>query len=171
MTIGSSVLLGIFITGNSNGLILPGIITAEEQAALKRIGIPLAIYEGKKNALGNMVLVNNTDAMVSPGSDPLLCDLVRDHLKVRLHEGRVADLEMPGVCAVVNSKGCVAHPMATESELGHLREIFNTPVDISTVNRGFPYLRVGITANSQGAVVGEATTGPEMVRIETSLGI
>jgi translation initiation factor 6 len=45
------------------------------------------------------------------------------------------------------------------------------PVDISTVNCGFPYLRVGMAANSNGAVVGNATTGPEMVRIESSLGI
>lgn len=171
-TVGGSVLLGIFIIGNSRGLILPGIVTEEERLSIERsVGVPLALYEGKKNALGNMILANDSDALAAPEADPVLKELVSKHLKVRLHEGKIASLNMPGVCGVVNSKGLVAHPLATEEELSNLREIFNTPVDISTVNCGFPYLRVGMTANSKGAVVGDATTGPEMVRIESSLGL
>jgi translation initiation factor 6 len=171
-TVGSSVLLGIFIIGNSNGLILPGIVTEEEYLAIEEnVSVPLAIYNGKKNALGNMILTTDNDALIAPEADPVLKELVASHLKVKLHEGKIATLNMPGVCGVANSKGLVVHPLTTDEELHNLEQIFNTPVDISTVNRGFPYLRVGMTANSKGVVVGDATTGPEMVRIESSLGL
>lgn len=171
-TVGGSVLLGIFVAGNSNGIILPNISTDEEiDAITASTNLPVAIYQGKKNALGNMVLVNDRVALVGPQTDPVLIGLISDHLKVKVHGGTIADLAMTGVCAVVNGKGLVAHPMTADTEIKELGELFNIPVDISTVNCGFPYLRVGIAANSNGAVVGNATTGPEMARIESSLGI
>jgi translation initiation factor 6 len=171
-TVGGSVLLGIFVVGNSAGFILPGTSSDEEVDAIaKATGLPVAVYDGKKNALGNMILVNDDAALVGPQTDPSLVNLVSEHLKVEVKTGTIAEIAMTGVCAVVNRKGLVAHPMATDAEVKGLAELFNIPVDISTVNCGFPYIRVGIAANSNGAVVGSATTGPEMARIESSLGI
>lgn len=171
-TVGGSVLLGIFIAGNSKGLILPTYATDEETSSIERsVGVPVALYDGKKNALGNMILVNERVALVGKSMDPALKRLISDHLSVALYEGTIAGLEMVGVCASANSRGIVAHPLATDDELSFLGKIFNTPVDVSTVNCGFPYLRVGLTANSNGAVVGEDTTGPEMARIESSLDL
>jgi translation initiation factor 6 len=170
--VAGSVLLGIFIIGNSKGIILPGTSSDEEISAISgATGLPVALYYGKKNALGNMVLVNNNAALVGPETDPSLIELVSKHLKVEVKTGTIAEIVMTGVCAVVNGKGLVAHPMTTDAEVKELAELFNIPVDISTVNCGFPYVRVGIAANSNGAVVGSATTGPEMARIESSLGI
>jgi translation initiation factor 6 len=171
-TIGGSVLLGIFIVGNSRGIILPGASTDEEIDAIHMAtGLPVAVYDGKKNALGNMILVNDNAALVGPQTDPSLTDLVSEHLKVKVKTGTIAGIAMAGVCAIANQKGLVAHPLTTDAEVGELAKLFNIPVDISTVNCGFPYVRVGIAANSKGAVVGNATTGPEMARIESSLGI
>ncbi len=171
-SVGGSVLLGIFIIGNSNGLILPYTVTDEELSIIeKALNVPIAIYEGKKNALGNMVLMNEKTALVGPGSDNALKELIASHLKVEVHEGTIAGISMAGVCAAVNSKGIVAHPLTSESEMANLSKIFNMPIDVSTINCGFPYLRVGMTANSKGVVVGQQTTGPEMARIESSLGL
>ncbi len=171
-TVGGSVLLGIFAVGNSKGIILPATSSEDEIATIHdATGLPVAIYPGKRNALGNMVLVNDRAALLGPQADPALVELIKEHLRVEVRMGTIAELEMTGVCAVANGKGVVAHPMTTDPELKQLGELFNMPVDISTVNCGFPYLRVGLAANSHGAVVGSATTGPEMARIESSLGI
>ncbi|MDI9644966.1 MAG: translation initiation factor IF-6 [Candidatus Verstraetearchaeota archaeon] len=171
-TVSGSVLLGIFAIGNSRGMILPSTATENEVEAISSLtGVPVAVYEGRVNALGNMVLVNDRAALVGRGTDKGLVELIRSHLGVDVYEGTIGGIRMTGVCAVVNSKGVVAHPMTSEAEIALLSKIFNTPVDVSTVNCGFPYLRVGITANSYGAVVGLDTTGPEMARIESSLGL
>ncbi len=170
-TIGGSVLLGIFLTGNSRGVIVPNIANEEEISFIEHeVKVPVVQYNGKKNALGNMILVNDRVAMVGSGMDPILKDLIAGHLEVKVHEGSIATLSMPGVCAVINNRGLVAHPLTSEEEMARLGELFNIPIDVSTINCGFPYLRVGMTANSNGAVVGEETTGPEMARIESSLG-
>jgi translation initiation factor 6 len=170
-TIGGSVLLGIFLTGNSRGVIVPNIANEEEISFIEHeVKVPVVQYNGKKNALGNMILVNDRVAMVGSGMDPILKDLIAGHLEVKVHEGSIATLSMPGVCAVINNRGLVAHPLTSEEEMARLGELFNIHIDVSTINCGFPYLRVGMTANSNGAVVGEETTGPEMARIESSLG-
>jgi len=171
-TISGSVLLGVFIVGNSRGVLLPSSATDEEIGLIEKgTGASAAVYEGKRNALGNMVLVNDSAAMVGSDADTTLRRLISDHLKVEVFEGTIASLRMPGACAVATSRGVVCHPLTSESELSRLGEVFNIPVDVSTINRGFPYPRIGMTANSHGVVVGEATTGPEMARIESSLGL
>jgi len=46
----------------------------------------------------------------------------------------------------------------------------NVPADVGTVNHGTRLVGAGTVANSQGVLVGQNTTGPEMARIEESLG-
>lgn len=171
-TICGSVLLGIFIAGNSNGILVPHNAKEEEISFIeKNVGVPVFQYEGKKNALGNMILLNDSAALVGVGTDPELKSLVSKALNVDVYEGSIAGLHLPGVCAVINNKAMLCHPQTTEDEAKKLEEIFNIPVNISTVNCGYPYLRVGMLANSYGVVVGDATTGPEMAHIEASLGL
>ncbi len=171
-TVSGSVLLGIFAVGNTRGIILPGTATETEiQQIEQATSVSVAVYEGKVNALGNMVLLGERAALVGRGTDKKLIELIRSHLGVEVFEGSIAGINMPGVCAVANKNGAVSHPLTSETELNFLSKVFNIPVDVSTVNCGSPYLRVGITANSYGAVVGLETTGPEMARIESSLGL
>ena len=171
-TIGGSVLLGIFVAGNSKGIILPSYAYDDEITTIESAArVPVAIYDGKKNALGNMILANDCAAVVGADMDPALKKMIREHLKVEVYEGTISSLNMLGVCAVINNNGLVCHPLATGDEMAKLGKIFNIPVDVSTINCGFPYIRVGMTANSKGVVVGHKTTGPEMARIESSLGL
>jgi translation initiation factor 6 len=44
------------------------------------------------------------------------------------------------------------------------------PADIGTINYGGPLVGSGLIANHEGYVVGERTTGPELGRIEATLG-
>ena len=96
--------------------------------------------------------------------------MIRDTLDVEVEKGTIANSPLVGAVAVATNRGLAAHPMASEEELIFLRELFKVPVDVSTVNCGSPYLRIGVVANSHGAVVGSETTGPEMARLEVALG-
>lgn len=164
--------MGIFIAGNSKGILVPHNAKDEEIAFIHTTtGLPVVQYNGKNNALGNMILVNDSVALVGPNTDQKLKSLITDTLGVEVYEGRIGGLSMPGVCAVVNNKALLCHPQTTEEETKKLEEIFNIPVHLSTVNCGFPYLRVGMAVNSYGVIVGMETTGPEMAHIESSLGL
>jgi translation initiation factor 6 len=52
-----------------------------------------------------------------------------------------------------------------------MEDIFKVPVDVGTVNCGIPYVATGLVANSNGAVVGLLTTGPEMFIIGHALDV
>ena len=60
---------------------------------------------------------------------------------------------------------------ASDEELRRLSEFFEVPVDIGTVNFGVAFIRTGLVANNYGALVGEKTTGPEILRITKALSI
>ena len=40
---------------------------------------------------------------------------------------------------------------------------------VTTINRGIPYVKIGLVANSGGAICGKTTTGPELMRIKNVL--
>nr|MEB3860148.1 translation initiation factor IF-6 [Desulfurococcales archaeon] len=75
-----------------------------------------------------------------------------------------------GSIIVVTNRGCIVHPDAGEDEIKFLSQVFGVPVLPGTANFGISFVRMGIVANSKGAIVGEETRGPEIVRIQMALG-
>ncbi len=49
--------------------------------------------------------------------------------------------------------------------------LINFRLATSSVNRGVPYVASGLVANSNNAIVGSQTTGPELVFITRALGV
>ena len=57
-----------------------------------------------------------------------------------------------------------------DEDIEKLRRIFQVEVDVGTVNKGRTIIRSGIVVNDYGCLVGEETTGFEIVRIMEVLG-
>jgi translation initiation factor 6 len=76
-----------------------------------------------------------------------------------------------GSSAVATNKGALVSPHASDEELDLLAEVLGVPTSVGTVNRGIPYVKSGLLVNSKGAVAGSRTTGPELDRIEESMGL
>jgi len=64
----------------------------------------------------------------------------------------------------------LCHPQASESELETLEDHLDVYADLGTINYGTPLLGSGLVANDESYLVGEDTTGPELGRIEDTLG-
>jgi translation initiation factor 6 len=71
--------------------------------------------------------------------------------------------------AVATNKGCFIHRDAKENEIKKIEEILKVKADIGTANFGSPFVGSCFFANSNGAVVGNSTTGPEIDRIYETL--
>ncbi|MCK4482877.1 hypothetical protein KAU55_06585, partial [Candidatus Bathyarchaeota archaeon] len=62
-TIGGSVLAGVLVCANSNGILLPHFVRDKEIDALKSVFEGnVTVMETRKTAYGNMVLANNNGA-------------------------------------------------------------------------------------------------------------
>jgi translation initiation factor 6 len=70
-----------------------------------------------------------------------------------------------GSMIVATNGGAGVHPKATEEEIEKISEILQVPVEPVTVNSGVPFLSSGIVANTKSVVVGNLTSGPELIML------
>ena len=171
-SISGSMLAGAFLSANSNGILLPLSICAEEQDSIKA-GFEgnILVLETKKTAYGNLVLTNDFGAVVDPRLKDPIVKQISDTLGVETVRSEIAGLPYVGSLAVATNKGVLAHPLLKDSERKILESVFKVPVDVGTVNCGIPYVGTGLIANSHAAVAGSMTTGPEMFIIGNALDV
>jgi translation initiation factor 6 len=162
-----SSVIGSMVRGNSSGFVIPRDSSIE---GLEGIDLPVSNLPDKLNAVGNIVLANDSAALVHPELSDRSIDIIAHTLKVDVHRGTIAGLKTVGMAGTVTNKGLLVNPKATAQELAFLEEIFDLPVDLGTTNYGTPMVGSGLLANSKGYVAGSKTTGYELGRIEGALG-
>ena len=171
-TVGKSLIPGALACSNSNGVVLPPFTTEEEVKAIKSAAdINVTIMDTKKTAYGNMVLTNDKGAVADPRMKKEVVDKISDTLGVEVVPNEIAGLPYVGSLATATNKGVLAHPMLKEEERKVLNSVLKVPVDVGTVNCGVPYVATGLLGNSNGAVAGLLTTGPEMFIIGQALDV
>ncbi|MGP8320736.1 MAG: translation initiation factor IF-6 [Methanosarcinaceae archaeon] len=165
--IGGSTVVGSLVRGNSNGFLIPNIADPND---LKDVGLPVSTLPGKFSAVGNVILANDSAALVHQEMPKKSMDIVSSTLGVDVHRGTIAGLNTVGMAGIVTNKGLLVHPRITQSEIANLEDIFGLPMDIGTSNFGSQHVGSGLLANSKGYVAGSKTTGYELGRIEEALG-
>ncbi len=165
MSVSASPLLGIFLAGNSNGIICPDAFRLEDGN-----GFGVDYIPGKLTALGNLVLANDHGAIVSPDFPDETIGVISNRLGVPVERGTVANFNNVGAVGVATNNGVLLHPNVTESEIEHVQKVLGVQADVGTACSGLEFLGLCVLANSRGALAGTTTTGPELGRIESSLG-
>lgn len=165
-----SPLIGVLIAANSNGTILPDLPGIDEKKFEEELGMKATLIPSKYTALGNLILANDKGAIVNPSLQKTAIKVIEKTLDVPVERGTIAGLKNVGAAGIATNKGALLHPDVSREELEKVEEILEVPADIGTASGGVKYLGACIVANSNGALVGETTTGPELGRIESSLG-
>jgi len=125
---------------------------------------------GKYTALGNQILANDNGAIVNPDFPDETVEKIEKALGVSTRRSTIAGLKNVGASGVATNKGVLLHIEASEEELEIVEETLQVSGDIGTASSGVKYVGTCIVANSSGAITGKNTTGPELGRIENSLG-
>jgi len=165
---GSSV-VGSLMCSNNNGVIVAGFILEKEIRAIRK-HIKAARLTEELNAAGNLILANDTSALVNPDLSNKTIKMIEKTLGVEVKRGTLGGLKTVGMAGIASNKGVLVHPKSSPAEIALVEELFKLPVDIGTVNFGSPLVGSGILGNSKGYIVGLDTTGPEISRIEDALG-
>ena len=170
-TVGRSGTVGALATGNENGLLVSSRVREREIERIQDVvDVPVTELPGRINAAGNVVCCNDSGAYVHPDLSREAVQAVRDGLGVPVERGVVAGVNTVGTAAVATDSGVLCHPKATDGELDALEELLDVPADIGTVNYGGPLVGSGLVANDAGYVCGTDTSGPELGRIDATLG-
>lgn len=163
-------LVRIFCTGNSNGMIMPQVIEDFDQVAARiKKNIQILVVNSRYSSLGNLVLMNDNGILISP--------LIKKHLRemekffgLKCEITTIANMNLIGNLGFATNKGCLLHPKVKEKEKKVIERVLGVDADITTVNFGSPYPGAGIIANSNGFIVSENCSGPELGRITDVLG-
>jgi len=170
-TVGGVSAVGAMAVMNANGIAVPSIISDEEMSALRYLGRRIGRVESKFNCLGNLVCANDCGAVASPVLPKDVIASLRDALGVEVCQLKIAGSDVVGSVVVATNDGALAHPSVSEGEKDELRRLLKVKVDAGTVNGGFKHIRAGTVLGLEGILVGEATTGPELMLIREALSL
>jgi len=173
VTLGGTALLGVLAAANSNGMVVPDFVSDEETQVLSSIVGNIVRVESRRNALGNLILVNDRGALVAESlyrEKSVICK-IQDVLGVEMVQGEIAGRPYVGSFAAVTNKAALVHPLIEDEEKKLLSECLRVNVDAGTVNGGSPLVHSGILVNDHGAVVGPLAVGPELMIISNLFGV
>ncbi len=172
LTINNSNLLGVYTVSNKYGIIVPHIIREDELNNLKlhvKESSQIGVLKSIDNAFGNLILCNDKGAIISSFLEDYKTE-IEDILNVEAVIYEFAGYYLPGSISLANNYGCLVHPLSTDSEIEIISSILKVDeVDVSTINRGVPYLRSGAIVNDESGIFGVNCTGPELMRITSIL--
>ncbi len=160
-TVSRTNLVGILGAGNTHGLVLPYTVEDHEIDPLKEADVNVEILSTKHTALGNLIACNDNGAVISTKLKEE-AKTIEDALDVEVF---IQGSHNYGSMILCTNHGSLVHPALTE-ETDEFEAAFDVEVDVGSANRGVYYLGISVLANTQGAVVGNLTTGPEMNKIE-----
>ncbi|MCK5023086.1 MAG: translation initiation factor IF-6 [Candidatus Aenigmarchaeota archaeon] len=153
-------LIGIFAAANSKGIIISDRIYNEEIEEIQR-NFDVLVLETKHTAFGNLILANDTGCIISQDLKKHKND-IRDFFGVDTRVGTIGGMDLVGSLGVCNSKGCIVHKAITDKEKKLIEKILDVNVFPGSVNFGNPWVKSGVIVNTNGFIVGDQTTGPEM---------
>lgn len=169
LTVGGATIVGSLVALNGRGALVADIATEAELDVLRGVGLKVERLAHALNAAGNNVLVNDKGALLHPEYDPSTSKLIAELFGVEAKRGTVAESSTVGMAAVATGAGLLVHPKASEAQRGTLESLFGVESQAATINHGVPSVGAGVVANSKGALVGTASTGLELGRVEDAL--
>lgn len=170
ISIAGTGLLGVFLAGNSNCLLIPKIAFNEEIESIRKLKINYKIIETKLTALGNNILCNDSGCIINPDYGKTEEETIKEALKVPVKRGKIAGLTIVGALGALNKKGCLMHRDAEDFEIEFIETILGVKAATGTLNFGSPYIKSGIAVNSNGFIVGSLSGGPEMQNADEAFG-
>jgi translation initiation factor 6 len=159
---------GIFLTGNSKGVVLSDRLYEDEISHIRKQTDAL-VLETRHTALGNLVLMNDKGIIIS-GEIKKHGKAIGKFFDLPVHVGTISGEPLVGSLGIANNKGCLVHKNIRGSEKKAIEKTLGVPVMQGTVNFGNPWVKSGIIANSSGLLMGYLTSGPEMGIVAEALG-
>lgn len=169
ITLCGTSLIGIFCTGNNNGIILPELVFDSELRHLHKLGLKTAVIESELTAVGNNILINNTGAVLHPEYSERVMEEIAGKLNINIKKGSIAGLDTVGSLAAPVTDKCIISHDAAHPETALIEKTLNVRCHCATVLFGTPYIRSAIVSNSKGILVSDGCTGPEIAEIDEIL--
>ena len=170
-SIAGSSLVGIFLSGNSHCLLLPKTAYAYEMRLLEKLGIRCEVLNSSLTALGNVVVANENGCLATPSFSDETVDALSKLLRVPVRRHSLAGLRNVGSAVAINSKGGLIHYEAAPRDVENISKLLGVDIHPGTVNMGSPLVRSGLLVNNHGLIIGEDSSGIEIMEAEQAFQV
>ena len=171
VSVAGTRLIGPMTVMNNNGILLPSTVSDEEIQILKQTGLNVERLKSKFTAIGNLISANDKGAIVSNLFKGEVDQDIKDTLGVPIQTMSIGGFVQVGSMVVTTNAGAIVHPKANDAEISRISDILQVEAEPATVNGGSPFLSSGIIANFSSVIVGDLTTGPELIMISRALKV
>jgi len=166
----SSPLIGILAKGNSKAILCSELFEMGGKPNVGESDVNVEQVPGRFNAFGNIILSNDQGAVVSPDVPEEILEIVSEKLGVPAECGTIAGMKNVGAVGVATNRGALVHPDVKGEEVKLIEKTLGVPVEVGTACSGVKFVGLCMAANSNGAIVGATSTGPELGRVASALG-
>ncbi len=168
-------LAGLFCAANSDSVLLPDIVSEHELKELKnkllKLNVSVHIFKTEHTALGNTILLNDKSGIISEVYDKkAVAEIKKAFPDVKFVQMDLSGMPTPRTVGIVTNRGGIFSPNISENEIKRIEQVFGFEIGLGTVNLGNPFVSTGVIANSNGFVIGRASSGYEISRVDESLG-
>jgi len=168
MSVAGTSLLGVFLSGNDNCLLVPDLIFDDEIKILENNNINYRIIHTKLTALGNNICCNNNGAVINEEFEKTAIQDIKDSLNVQVKVSKVAGLDIAGSLCVANSKVAIAHKKISKKEKEKVEKLLNAKVLAATIDDN-PFIKGGIVLNDNGYLISDSAKTIEISLIDQTL--
>ena len=171
MSIGGMDFIGVLARANSNGMLVSNLATDREIDAIRsmKLGINIEVLSSTLNAVGNNMILNDKVAIVNPEYSRKDMAIIEDVFGVEVIGSSIGSFKTVGANDVLTNKGLVINNHASDEEKEKLDKEIGFDSVRSTANMGSLGVGIAVVANSNGALIGDTTTGYEFSRIVDGL--
>ena len=165
-------LLGPLVVMNNKGMLVSRLVEDYEVRELASLtGLRVERFTSKFTAVGNLVAANDHGAVVSQILDHSATSQIEDVLEVKARRMTIEGYVQVGALIVPTNSGAAVYPKLSEKEVAEVGEILDVEAYPASVNGGIPFLTSVLVANSSNAIVGDLTTGPELMFLTKALRV
>ncbi|MDW8034634.1 MAG: hypothetical protein RMI79_06875 [Nitrososphaerota archaeon] len=157
------------IAANSEFIIVPDTVEDEELEELKKLGKEILIIDSKIKAWGNMMLLSDKGVLFSPRVPKHDAEKIIDLLNIDYDFSVLANYTSIGALAVIGGGICFVSKLLNENEKNLIEDLLKLKTHAVSVNNGLMFIRLGMLVNTNGILVGESTTGAELMDISLAV--
>jgi translation initiation factor 6 len=169
--ISESNLLGIYLCMNNRSLIVEDSIDSSEKKALESTGLDIIYMRERHNAWGNNLCMNSKGGIINDDISRATIKMLEDRLGIEIVPMSIDGYRTVGSVVMATEKGFAVKNNASEDVIKQIESILKVKGGVSTANMGNMFVSACALANSKGLVVGEATSGIEISRLQDALNV
>lgn len=162
-------LVGIFVTGDNDFLIIPNIEDKERQILddiCSKHDMKLVICNHRLNTIGNNICLGDKVILVNPDYPDSVVKELSKSTKYKVHKIDSVEFKAIGsVCVFANNKFFVSQ----EFEEAELKVILKQIGGVGTINSGSNFIASGVVCNSNGLILGSGSSTIEIQNVVESL--